>query len=648
MIVPIQRQKEKLSYNRKMSSRKIAPFFIVSCLCIATTLNACSPTQPAQNPSDEAPVEKSAATETRKITICLGYQPASLYIYKAATQVEWDVLQAIYDGPFDTGQGETVPVILQTVPTVQNGGVQIGQVSMQAGERIIDATGKPSTLAAGVTYLPSGCTTSDCAITWNGSDAVLVDQTSMTFHFIDPLFWSDGTPLTAEDSVYSYQLATDPSTPNEKTISDQVDSYAAPDAHTIQVQLIPGYIPVNTEAYFFTPLPAHAWGQYTAAELLDSDLTNRTPLGWGAYSIQEWNEDSITLEKNPYYFRSGEGLPYFDELEFRFVSNLGDTNVASLEFDYEPYEILEYNWSPDGKTVYSDQCDLIDATVDFSDQYDVFDYLTDYYITPAIQVHALPNSILDGLWLNPERPLVTSLQPILSMCIDRTYVNSKTNYKVAFPTNSIYEQQPSSEEHGYDPQTASRLLDEMGWIDEDENPATPRISRGNPLVADGIPLSMTMLVPHTPFYERESASVQASLQDCGIQLEVVFVNTWDFYAEDSPLSTLDFDLIPVAQTISEGFPCSSLNEPWIGSILPAINEVQALSQLCSTIPATQTGNSADAAKEAVSNAFPFIPLFYRTDVSITRSDMCGFIPTVGSSSDLWNLEEFNYGVACAE
>ena len=626
-----------------MTKKKILSIFIFLCIFLSIPLSSCSQSDPSSSPTEveETSAETISTSEPRTLTICLGYKPASLYLYKASTQVEWDILQAIYDGPFDTVNGETTPVIFESMPTVENGEIVINTIPVQEGELILDASGNPVPLTTGVTYLPSGCSSADCALQWDGTTPVTLDQAAIYFQLKNDLLWSDGVPLTAMDSVYSYTLAADPATPSDKSNVEQLSSYTVTDSTTVQAVLLPGFIPGKSEAYFFSPLPQHSWENYSAADVAEAAFANQTPLGWGAYQIAEWNEDSILLEKNPNYFRSDEGLPYFDQLEFRFVSREGDANIASLEFDYAPYEILEYNWSPDGETVYTDQCDVADSTVDFSDQYDLMDYLLGYYQTPALQVNMLPNSILQGLWLNPERPEIAALHPAISQCIDRTYIDSKTNYTIAFPTDSLFN--VSSTEDDYSPETAAQMLDEMGWIDDDNNNDTARVAQNVASVADGTSLVLTLTVPDTPFYERESATVQASLQDCGIQIEVETIPTWDYQTQDSPLATGDFDMILFSQTITAGFPCSSLNEDWLAFVLPGISNIEQIQQLCES-----TGQINEELQEKIENALPLVPLFYQADVSIARSDMCGFTPTVGSSSDLWNLEAFNYGEACTE
>ena len=55
------------------------------------------------------------------------------------------------------------------------------------------------------------------------------------------------------------------------------------------------------------------------------------PLGWGPYQVVEWaGGDHITLQKNPFYFRSAEGWPAFDFLTFRFVGSGAEAVEALL------------------------------------------------------------------------------------------------------------------------------------------------------------------------------------------------------------------------------------------------------------------------------------------------------------------------------
>lgn len=615
--------------------KKAYPFLIILSILVVL-LASCQ--QSSSIPSDQSTTaqETPDQSEPRKLTICIGYMPDSLYIYKAGSQVEWNILQAIYDGPVDLVNGNYDPVILHSIPSLENGEMQVITTVVNEGERMLDATGSPTTLAAGTVYLPAGCHSADCAKTWDGNEPVELEQVSIKFQMLQGLLWSDGAALTASDSLFSYTLAADPATPVEKTIPDQISDYSA-EGSLVTVTLLPGLVPPSSVPYFFTPLPSHLWSSYTASEVLTAPFANQTPLGWGAYIMKEWRSDSILLEKNPFYFRAAEGLPHFDELEFRFVSDQGDSNLASLKFDYALFEIFEYNWSPDGKTVYSDQCDYIDASVDLTDQYDMLDYLLNYYKDPAIQVYKEPNRVLNGIWINPLDQTDRELQSAISMCIDRAYLNSKVNYSVAFPTYQITQAQADATAPAYSPETAASILDKLGWIDDDQNPQTARVAQGMTAVSDGTALVLNMGVQNSDFDIYEAQIIQQSLLDCGMQVNIQSYDAEQYYAPQGPLFSMDFDMMLFNQQISQNFPCDILDEPWKTTVFPGIDQTDNLAQICNTMESSPI-NPADE--------LPLIPLYYQTDISLARVDMCGVATDNDSAIDLHNLEEFNYGEGC--
>ena len=363
--------------------KKTCPLLLT--LLLTITLSACAaPAATSGAPNTSATPAESAHSQNaeRTLTICLGYEPESLYLYATRSQAARDVLQAIYDGPFDEIDGKTQPVILQSLPEVS-----YAQVIAQAGMRVADIHGKAVVLQAGTQVFPSGCHQADCAVIWNGSSALQLDQPSATFRLRDGLTWSDGQPLTAADSLYSYQLASDPATPGDKSTVEQTETYRKLDETSLQWTGLPGLATDTYEAYFWTPLPQHAWGKYSAAELLSADASARKPLGWGAYVLDDWKAgEYIRLVKNPHYFRAGEGLPKFDTLVFKITDNYGDTNLANLKFDRKPYAQFKFDLGDYQSEVDQNGCDLISSTVDMTDQFEVLHILLDYFSDPAVKV----------------------------------------------------------------------------------------------------------------------------------------------------------------------------------------------------------------------------------------------------------------------
>ena len=54
------------------------------------------------------------------------------------------------------------------------------------------------------------------------------------------------------------------------------------------------------------------------------------------------------------------------------------------------------------------------------------------------------------------------------------------------------------------------------------------------------------------------------------------------------------------------------------------------------------------AQEIFAEQLPIVPLYLSIKLAATRPDMCGFIMDPTANSELWNIEEFDYGEGCEE
>ena len=207
---------------------------------------------------------------------------------------------------------------------------QLDAVQVQPGTLIQAADGKLVNLEEGVVYLPSGCRDASCAQAYQGTDPVKMDQLAVRFKLRSGLLWSDGAPLTADDSLYSFEVAKSLFPGVRADLLSHTQSYNALDAQTVEWRGVPGFRDPGYQTNFFTPLPRHAWGMLPPDQLNTADVSARTPIGWGPYKIDEWKAgDHISLSRNPDYFRASEGLPAFDNLVFRFVDSR-ETAIAAL------------------------------------------------------------------------------------------------------------------------------------------------------------------------------------------------------------------------------------------------------------------------------------------------------------------------------
>ena len=143
---------------------------------------------------------------------------------------------------------------------------------------------------------------------------------------LKPMVWSDGTAVTAADSVFSFEVAT-----FHDEVFDQIKrtaSYAAVDSHTVRWTGLPGWLDQRYFLNVWTPLPQHQLAHHEMTELTDLFEPNpETPiLSSGPFVMKEWIAwDSILLEANPHYYRKSEQLPRLTQIKVKFIS---DTNSA--------------------------------------------------------------------------------------------------------------------------------------------------------------------------------------------------------------------------------------------------------------------------------------------------------------------------------
>ena len=413
-------------------------------------------------------------TPARLLTICLGREPTSLFFYDASSISAQDVLSAIYDGPVDIQNYVPHPVILEKLPSLADRDALIQPVEVSGGDLIVDSSGDPVNLEAGVTYRPSGCTEAACAQSYPGDGAVQMDQLVLRFKLLPGIQWSDGTPLTSSDSVYSYELARSLLPSALSSVVSRTASYKALDEATVEWAGVPGYQDGLFQTKFFIPLPQHAWSAYTAEELRTAESSSRKPVGWGPYVIDEWvSGDHISLHKNLQYFRLAEGLPHFDNLVFRFVPN-GDEALAAL---------------------LAGECDLVDRTVAFESQ---SSRLAELRQAGKLQVVYQNDTGWEQMAFgitpfDSQRPSFFASKEVrqaVAMCIDRQAMVSDQPEGAGLlldsytsPSNPLYN--PQVQHYAFDPAAGSAMLETAGWLDPDGDPLTPRVAQAVQGVPDG-------------------------------------------------------------------------------------------------------------------------------------------------------------------
>lgn len=470
--------------------------------------------QPSGQPTtiSQEPTPTPEPEET--LFVCLNQQPESLYIYSEAFQYgpahheANAILEALYDGPFDVLDYTVVPVILDRLPSLENGDVAYDVVTVAEGEVFFNPeTLQPENLTRGSAYLPAGCRSTDCIAAFEGGEVDML-QMRVDFHLLPGLTWSDGESLDAYDSAFSFELDRASATPTTKYLVARTESYSALDDVTTRWLGIPGYVDTEFETLFWTPLPRHQLDTYSAADILALELANVTPLGWGAYQIEGWEGDGLVLTANPRYFRADEGLPAFDRLVFRF---LGEDETAAVQ------------------QLVTGECDLVDESLLSGEALPALQVLEEDGVleliwTPGAEVERIDFNLLrtngdeNGLSFADLR-----LRTAIASCIDREALLTEVLQGFGLVSDSFLSPQNPAAVTGlealvYQPEVAEETLDQLGWVDEDGDAATPRVARGVLDNLFGTPLSFELVYSPGNFHQPIAERIQDDLGQCGVEV----------------------------------------------------------------------------------------------------------------------------------
>lgn len=180
-----------------------------------------------------------------------------------------------------------------------------------------------------------------------------VDDTTYQVKIREGVTFHDGSDMTLDDVVFSFQRIMDPETgATNAPFFNEVTDVAAGDGNTVNFTFSKPfaafpYILANTNSY----IVSQAW--------IESGVDPKIEMmGTGPFKFVERVPGvAITLEKNPDYFI--EGLPYLDGIEFQPMpddtSRMTALRSGSVDFaDYVPYTQMQIIESDPNFTFASD------------------------------------------------------------------------------------------------------------------------------------------------------------------------------------------------------------------------------------------------------------------------------------------------------
>jgi peptide/nickel transport system substrate-binding protein len=280
----------------------------------------------------------------------------------------------------------------------------------------------------------------------------------------------------------------------------------------------------------------------------------------------------------------------------------------------------------------------------------------------------VPASYDDGFNNNEDRPDFFGderTRQAIAVCLDRQKVVDTVLFGLSqVPDSYLPTDHPlhngNLPVYEFNPTRGNQILEQVGWIDQDNNPSTPRQAVGVTNVPAGTPLVLNYITSSATQRHQVVEILTLSLAECGIGLNPIYSSAVDFYAQGpaGPLFGRNFDLAEYAIGVNSLEPqCGWFTTSqvpgeannWVGTNISGYQNAEFDSACEKAIQSLSSDPEYAFHQEAqaiFATDLPSIPLYLRLKVAATRADFCGFTLDPSSSSALADIETFDYGEVC--
>lgn len=608
---------------------------------------------PTAVPTDTPEPPTPTPVPAKALTVCMANEPESLYLYGDSSLAATAVRHALYENLYTTLSYDYQPQGLLKLPSLNDGDAIIREVSVQEGDLIVNPAGNVVPLLPGTQFVDAEGEFVIFERPGEDDPPLQMQQMVVDFAF-HPLVWSDGTAMSADDSIFSFVMASDPETPGDKSKIERTESYRAIDDLVVQWTGLPGYLDPTYFTNVWTPLPRHQLDGFTAVDLLQPEDTTQTPLSTGPFVVADWQPgESLTLTSNPHYYRATESFPNVDQINLRFDVDVTDPVTA----------------------VTSGQCDVI--TQDGLG----LTAVPTLQSAAEINAHFTPNRIFEHMdfgvdsWEDygddsPRGRLdwfeYVPVRQAIAQCINRQNLVDELFFGESQIMNAyIPHEHPLYPEDAltwaYDLAAANAALDEFGLEDTDGDGVREWVERDlQQTIVATTTFSITLSTnSESPLRLRTNEMIQADLAECGIQVNLQDVQASEWF-DDGPFSPLfgrRFDLATFA-TFSSFVPACGL---YLSTNITGPEE-QGFGGWANVNATGWGSEDYDAACQAALDALPgseeyvtnhqealrifserlpSLPLFQYLTTAVTSPTMQNFHLNPTQPSELWNVHEWD-------
>ena len=471
------------------------------------------------------------------------------------------------------------------------------------------------------------------------------DRSWVIFHLRHDVKFSDGSPMTAADVVFSYELFRDKGIAEYRSVfNDKFQSVEALDDYTVKFTFTPGTP--------FRDMPATAGGltvvskaDYEANKRDLEDSSLQPMLGTSPYVLDSMKPgQQIIYKRNPDYW--GEKHPLqvgqnnFDRIRIEYF---GDDTAALEAFKSGVYTFRNENSSKNWATAYDFANVTSGAVVKAelpngniaSGQAFLFNLRREKFQDPRVReaialmfnfewsnqtlfygLYDRINSIWDNTDMAATGPATPAQAAILQPLIDQGLLPASilTDDAVMAPV--------SKADKGLDRgnlRRASALLDEAGWAVGDDG--MRRNAKGETLKVE--------FLEDSPAFERVISPYVENLRALGVDASLVMVDPAQMSQRSDPPS-FDFDII-VGNAVNGGYePGGELKQAW--SSVTANNSTRnragvadpAVDKILDLVEAAQTREELDVVIQSLDRVLRhiqfWVPQWYKNKHTVAYYD----------------------------
>ncbi|MBO6601936.1 MULTISPECIES: peptide ABC transporter substrate-binding protein [Paracoccaceae] len=474
------------------------------------------------------------------------------------------------------------------------------------------------------------------------------DLTQITWTIADGITWSDGTPLTAADAVFTWEYCTHPEGGcAQASYFDGVESVVAVDDMTVQINFnAPKPFPYTAFVGSESPIiQAAQFAECLGARAPECTDANFGPIGTGPFVVTDFRPNDV-IE-----FEANQNFRYPDRPYFATVTFKGGGDAAAAARSVLETGEFDYAWNLQ-----------IDPTILAQMEAQGNGTVVTAFGTSVERLHlnqTNPDPALGDLRSTVEggpHPFLTDpiIGQAMSMAIDRALL-VEVGYGAGgqptcnvLPAPELYASTANDDCLVQDIAGANALLDEAGYVDTNGDGIRE---------ANGIPLSVLYQTSTNAVRQDTQALVKQWWSEIGIDAELRNIDASVFFGGDpaSPdtfqkfyadveMYTNNFAGVD-PEAYMANWRCSEIPGPdtqWQGSNIQrfCMEEYDALvDEMATTADLQERGRLAREMNDMIIQSYSIIPLIHRGGVSAHANSLEG-IRMSDWDSELWNIMDW--------